>query len=78
MQLKTMSGKAKKGHDVHAIDKEKQKSRGKPSNFQQHSNNYKQQQRGEAQGRSQQSQMIASTVVKRIPRVNIPVWRFLQ
>ena len=53
VQLKTMSGEAKKGHDVHAIGKGKQKSRGKASNFQQHSGNYKQQQKGEAQGRSQ-------------------------
>ena len=42
VQLETMSGEAKKGHDVHAIGKGKQKSCGKPSNFQQHSNNYKQ------------------------------------
>ena len=54
MHLKTMSGEAKKGHDVYAIGKGKQKSCGKPSNFQQHSNDYMQQQKGEAQGRSQQ------------------------
>ena len=57
VQLKTMSGEAKKGHDVHAIGKGKRKSRDKPSNFQQRSNNYKQQQKVEAQGRSQQSQI---------------------
>ena len=53
VQLKTMSGEAKKGHDVHAIGKGKRKSHDKLSNFQQRSNNYKQQQKVEAQGRSQ-------------------------
>ena len=56
VQLKPMSSEAKKDHDMHAIGKGKQKSRGKPLNFQQRSSNYKQQQKGEAQGRSQQSQ----------------------
>ena len=66
-----MSDEAKKGHDMHAIGKGKQKSCGKPSNFQQHSSNHKQQQRGEAQGRSHSPKKIASIVVKRIPRVNV-------
>ena len=67
-----MSGEARKGHDVHAIGKGKQKSSSKPSNFQQHSSNYKQQQKGEAQGRSQQSQKDCQYCGKRIPGVNVP------
>ena len=35
VHLKTMSGEAKKGHDVHALGKGKQQSPGKPSNFHQ-------------------------------------------
>ena len=49
---------SKKSHDVHAIGKGKQKSRSRLSSFKQHSSkNYKQQQKGEAQGRSQQSKI---------------------
>ena len=44
VQLTTMSGEAKKGHNVHAIGKGKQNSRGKQSKFPKHSKNYKQQQ----------------------------------
>ena len=74
VQLKTMTGEAKKGHDVHAIGKGKQKSRSKPSNFQQHSNNYKQQQKGEAQGRSQQSQKDCQYCGKTHPPRKCPAY----
>ena len=74
VQLKTMSGEAKKGHDVHAIGKGKQKSRGKPSNFQQHSSNYKQQQKGDAQGRSQQSQKDCQYCGKTHPPRKCPAY----
>ena len=51
VQIETMSGEAKKGHDVHAIGKGKQKPCDKPSSFKQHSSKYyKQQQKGDAHG----------------------------
>ena len=74
VQLKTMSGEAKKGHDVYAIGKGKQKSRGKPSNFQQHKSNYRQQQKGEAQGRSQQSQKDCQYCGKTHPPRKCPAY----
>ena len=69
-----MSGEAKKGQNVHAIGKGKQNSCGKPKYFQhQSSKDYKQQQKGEAQGRSQQSQIKDCHYCGKMhPRVSVP------
>ena len=72
VKLKTMSGEAKKGHDVHVIGKGKQKSRARRQIFSSIVVTISSSKRVRHKAGPNSPKKIASIVVKRIPRVNVP------